>query len=383
MSLELTDLRSDTMNLPTPAMAHAMAAADHGDDRYGESTATRELEEHCAALFGKESALFMPSGTMSNQVALHVLAGRGREVLCEAGHHLNLVQAPAAADLAGVAINAVVTPDGFLGPETAARAIGHRARWIPDHATTGLVWTENTVTGRGGRIYPLALLTDLRHWSTHHGIAVYLDGARIMHAVAATGIAPAEWGATNDAMALCFTKGLGAPMGSALLGSEEFISTARRCRQWYGGALRQSGPIAAAALWALRHNSARLAEDHAGAAVFASVLAESPHFTVTRPETNIVHFDVGRLRCPPAEFVTRAAGAGVRVLAWRGAEIRAVFDVRTSRRRAIRAAECLVTVAGQLKPARAVSPGRLRWWDRIGPASPVPVAAQAYSRTWD
>jgi threonine aldolase len=383
MSLELTDLRSDTMSPPAPAMVHAMTTADHGDDRYGESAATRELEEYCADLFGKESALFMPSATMSNQVALRVLAGRGREVLCEAGHHLNLVQASSAADLAGVAINAVVTPDGLLGPETAARAVDYRARWMPDHATTGLVWTENTVTGRGGRIYPLALLTDLRHWSAHHGIAVYLDGARIMHAVAATGIAPAEWGTTNDAMTLCFTKGLGAPMGSVLLGTAAFIDAARRCRQWYGGALHQAGPLAAAALWALRHNSARLAEDHAAAAAFAAVLADSPHFGVTRPDTNIVHFDVGRLRCPPGEFVTGAAAAGVRVLAWRGAEIRAVFDARTSRRRAIRAAECLVTVADRRQPAQGTAPGRWQWWDRVGPAYPGPVAAQAYSRTWN
>jgi threonine aldolase len=383
MSLELTDLRTDTMSPPAPAMIHAMTTADHGDDRYGESAATRELEEYCAALFGKESALFMPSVTMSNQVALRVLAGRGREVLCEAGHHLNLVQASSAADLAGVAINAIVTPDGFLDPETAARAVEHRARWIPDHTTTGLVWTENTVTGRGGRIYPLALLTDLRHWSTHHGIAVYLDGARIMHAVAATGIAPAEWATTNDAMALCFTKGLGAPMGSALLGSAEFIGAARRCRQWYGGALHRSGPIAAAALWALRHNSARLAEDHVSATAFAAVLAESPHLGVTRPDTNIVHVDVSRLRCPPGEFVARAAAAGVRVLASRGAGIRAVFDARTDRRRAIHAAEVLLTVAARLPSARDTTPGRLHWWDRIDPPYPVPVTAQAYSRTWN
>jgi threonine aldolase len=382
MSLEPTDLRSDTMSPPTPAMAHAMTTADHGDDRYGESAATRALEEHCAAMFGKDAALFMPSATMSNQVALRVLAGRGREVLCEAGHHLNLVQAPAAADLAGVAINAVVTPDGFLRPETAARAIDHRARWVPDHATTGLVWTENTLTSRGGRIHPLPLLTDLKRWSTRRGIAVYLDGSRIMHAVAATGIGPGEWGATNDAMALCFTKGLGAPMGSVLLGTSEFISAARRCRQWYGGAPRQSGPAAAAALWALRHNSARLAEDHANAAAFAAVLAESPYFGVTAPDTNIVHVDVSRLQCPAAGFAARAAEAGVRVLTCRGAEVRAVFDARTSRQRAVRAAECLLTLAARLTPHR-VAPGRTRWWDRIGPAYPVTVAAQAYSRTWE
>ncbi|GIE78776.1 hypothetical protein Aph02nite_47260 [Actinoplanes philippinensis] len=380
MSVELIDLRSDTMSRPTQAMLHAMMTADHGDDRFGESAATRALEDHCAALFGKQAALFMPSGTMSNQIALRILAGHGREVLCEAGHHLNVHQASSAAALAGVAVNAVTTTDGFLRPETAARAIGDRARWIAEQPATGLVWTENTVSGRGGRVYPLALLTDVKHWSTHHGIAVYLDGARIMHAVAATGTTPAAWGHTNDAMTLSFTKGLGAPMGAVLLGTEDFIGTARRYRQWYGGALHQSGPMAAAALWALRHNSARLAEDHAGAAFFASVLAESPHFVVERPDTNIVHADVSRLACTPGEFVTRAAAAGVRLLPVRRTSVRAVFDVRTPRHRAVRAAERLIAVAGEVRPVRGTA--RSRWWDRIEAPHPVTVSHQAHSRTW-
>ncbi|WP_433796990.1 threonine aldolase family protein [Actinoplanes sp. CA-252034] len=380
MSVELMDLRSDTMSRPTHAMLHAMMTADHGDDRFGESAATRALEEHCAALFGKQAALFMPTGTMSNQVALRVLAAGGREVLCEAGHHLNLVQAPSAAALAGVTINAVTTTDGLLRPEIAARALDDRARWTPDRPATGLVWTENTVSARGGRVYPLAVLTALRRWSRHHGLTVYLDGARIMHAVAATGTAPAVWGGTNDAMTLCFTKGLGAPMGAVLMGTEELIGAARRCRQWYGGGLHQSGPMAAAALWALRHNSARLAEDHANAVVFAGVLSESPHFCVDRPDTNIVHVDISRLACSPAEFVARAAESGVRLLARRRAEVRAVFDVRTPRHRAVRAAERLIAVAGELRPGRGTA--RTRWWDRIGPVHPVTISDQVYSRTW-
>ncbi|BEL04880.1 low specificity L-threonine aldolase [Actinoplanes sichuanensis] len=368
--MEPMDLRSDTLSRPDPAMLHAMANADHGDDRYGESTATTELEEHCAALFGKESGLFMPSATMSNQVALKVLATRGGDVLCEAGHHLDEFAAAAAADLAGVTVNAVTSADGFLRPEAAA---------LP---TTGLVWVENTITARGGRIHPLPLLTALKEWTGRRGIPVYLDGARIMHAVAATGVAPAAWGATSDAMALCFAKGLGAPFGSVLLGTADFIRVARRYRRWYGGALHRSGPAAAAALWALRHNSTRLAEDHANAALFAAMLAESPHVEVTRPDTNIVHVDVSRLHLSPAEFVVRAAEAGVRVLAGRRGEIRAVFGGGTSRRQAIRAAERLIAVAGRIGPARTLTLGGVPWWDRIGPSYPVTVSAQAQSRTW-
>ncbi|MEU4163633.1 threonine aldolase family protein [Actinoplanes sp. NPDC026670] len=374
MSVESIDLRSDTLSRPAPAMVQAMTAAGLGDDRYGESTATRELEEHCAALFGKESGLFLPSATMSNQIALKVLAARGSTVLCETGHHLDQFAA-AAGDLAGVTVDAVTTHDGFLRPPAAGPA------------ATGLVWTENTITAHGGRIHPLPLLTSLKAWSSRHGIPVYLDGARIMHAVVATGIAPAAWAATSDAMSLCFTKGLGAPLGSVLLGTADFIRAARRYRLWYGGALHQSGPSAAAALWALRHNSARLAEDHANAALFAAMLAESPHFEVTRPDTNIVHVDVSRLHRAPTEFVARAAETGVRVLAGRGvpagrAEIRAVFSSGTPRRLAIRAAERLIAVAGQCRPTRTLNLGRVPWWDRIGPSDPVTVSAQAQSRTW-
>jgi threonine aldolase len=366
MSLDLIDLRSDTTRSPAEPVLRAMLS--------GGSSATGELEEYCAALFGKESGLFMPSGTMSNQVALKVLAGRGREVLCDAGNHLNVFDASPAADLGGVAINAVDTPDGFLRPSAVSAAMSRRAG--------GLIWTENTMSARGGRVYPLALLADLRRWSARHGITVYLDGARILHAVAATGITPAVWGATSDVLALSLTKGLGAPLGSVLLGTADFIGAARDHRRWHGGALRQRGPFAAAALWALRHHSARLAEDHANAALFASVLAGSPLFGVTPPDTNIVLLDVSGVGCPSAEFVARAADAGVRMLARRGDSVRAVFDHRTSAHGARRAAERLITVAGQLKPAGAPAPARLRWWYRIDSSYPATVTAQMHSRTW-
>ncbi|MFC4070564.1 threonine aldolase family protein [Actinoplanes subglobosus] len=414
MSLDLIDLRTDTARGPSGPALRAMTA--------GGNTATGDLEEYCAALFGKESALFMPSGTVSNQVALKVLAGRGRPVLCDAGNHLDAFDASPAADLGGVTINAVATPDGFLRPPVAGSdgfpstlsatsdgfpsspaasaglfrsspATTDRFSWPPAAtpggfhrssagAPVGLIWTENTVSARGGRIYPLELLADLHRWGTRHGGAVYLDGARIMHAVAATGIAPAAWGATSDAMALSVTEGLGAPMGSVLLGTAEFITAARRHRRWYGGSLRQRGPFAAAALWALLNNSARLADDHASARLFAAVLAESPLFTVTPPDTNIVLLDVAGVGCPPAEFVARAADAGVRVLARRGSAVRAVFDHRTSARQARRAAERLITVARQLKPVRPTTPARLRWWYRIDPPHPVTVTSQMHSRTW-
>ncbi|WP_218952426.1 threonine aldolase family protein [Amycolatopsis anabasis] len=345
MDTSLIDLRSDTLTRPGPRMLRAMAAADYGDDCYGENTSVRELEEHCMEVFGKQAAVFMPTGTMSNQVALKSLVGRGQEVLCDSDYHINFFEASPSSDLGGAAINSVRTPDGFLTPGIAEDALGRRARWSPVYAETRLVWMENTINGRGGRVYPLPLMQSVRAWCFQRDISVFLDGARILNAAVATGIAPRMWGQTNDAMSLCFAKGLGAPMGSVLMGTAEFISMARHYRKWYGGALHQSGPIAAAALWAVQYNVERLAEDHLNARMFASVLAESSLFVVDQPETNIVIFDVGQLNCSPDQYVQLAAEAGVKVLVWRHSEIRAVFSLTVSGSDALVAARRLVRVA--------------------------------------
>jgi threonine aldolase len=348
MKTELIDLRSDTLTRPSTEMLLAMTGGDGGDDCFGENISVRELEELCSELFGKEAALFMPSGTMSNQVALKSLVDPGQELLCDTDYHINFFEASPSSDLGGAAINAINTTDGFILPDVAETALGNRARWSPAYAETRLVWTENTINGRGGRVYPLALMHGIKDWAAQRGIGVYLDGARILNATAATGTTPHEWGRTNDAMSLCFAKGLGAPMGSVLMGTDEFIDRARHFRKWYGGALHQSGPVAAAALWALRHNAARLIEDHINAKVFASVLENSGFFTLDQPETNILLFDVGGLRCTPDEFVALAAKVGVRILVWRNAELRAVFSLAVSPSDSVAAADRLVSVAATI-----------------------------------
>jgi threonine aldolase len=332
-------------------MVRAMAAADGGDDCYGESTTAIALEESCAEMFGKEAALLMPTGTMSNQVGLRALLPRGQEVVCDATYHLNFFEAAPTCDLGGAAINPIDTPDGLLSPDVLEKALLRRARWSDAYASTGVIWTENTVNGLGGRVFPWGRLAELWVWAQHRGISVYLDGARVLNACVATGTRPEQFGGVTTAMSLCFAKGLGAPMGSVLLGSRAFIETARRFRKWYGGALHQSGPIAAAALWALQHNVARLEEDHANATALAAALAGTGLVSVTRPDTNIVLFDLADLACDAQEFVALAERVGVRLLIWRDREIRAVFSLEVSAEDSRAAASALCGLIERIGPA--------------------------------
>lgn len=348
MTHDLVDLRSDTLTKPTPNMIRAMLRADGGDDCYGESSSVADLEEYCANEFGKQSAVFMPSGTMTNQIALRCLLPRGQELLCDVDYHINFFEASSASDLGGAAINAVRTPEGFLTPEIAKQALCDRARWTDTYASLRLVWTENTINGRGAKVYPLTELRRMYEWAQALDIPLFLDGARILNAVVATGSTCAEWGAVTTATSLCFAKGLGAPMGSVLMGDHDMIRDARRFRKWYGGALHQAGPMAAAALWAFKRNLGQLAADHEAAQAFASVLQECELLSVNNPETNMVLFDVRRIGCPPAVFVNAVAAEGVAVLVWSDTVVRAVFCSNVDVRQAVDAARRISRVAEKL-----------------------------------
>ncbi|WP_374562025.1 low specificity L-threonine aldolase [Ideonella sp.] len=337
MKDDIVDLRSDTLSRPTPAMLQAMAQAETGDDCFGEDKTVHALEEHVAGLFGKEAALLMPTGTMSNQVALRVLVDRGNEVICDASHHINFFEAAQTADFSGVSLNPVQTHDGMLDVATIQSAIETRARWSHSYAVPRLVWHENTVNGRGGRVVPLATLQQVRDWTSQQGLATYIDGARVWNASVATGVGLAQYGQTATALSVCFAKGLGAPMGSALVGSRDVITQARRWRKWYGGGLHQSGVVAAAALYALRHHLPLLADDHENARHFALGLMDTGCVDVVVPETNIALFDISRLGIEPGRFVSMADWLGVKLLAWRGQVIRAVFCLNTTRKQTLNA----------------------------------------------
>jgi threonine aldolase len=291
MPEQLIDLRSDTVSRPTPGMRAAMQAAEVGDDVFHEDPTANRLEERVAALLGKEAALFVPSGTMSNQVAVKAHTQPGDELLCDANCHIYNFEAGGPAVLSGVTCR---TLDGDYGILDVTQLEG-KVRPANDHLVrTRLVCLENTHNRGGGRVYPFEKIEAIRAWTREHGLVLHLDGARLWNAVVATGVPAPAWGGLFDTVSVCFSKGLGAPVGSALAGPREVIARARRVRKLFGGGMRQAGVLAAAALYALDHHVERLAEDHRNARVVAGAIADTPGLRLDPPEveTNLIWFEV-------------------------------------------------------------------------------------------
>ncbi len=281
----LVDLRSDTVTRPTPAMRRAMADAEVGDDVYGEDPAIRALEERVADLFGHEAALFVPSGTMGNQIGMRLVCEPGQEVLCDADAHVVTYEMGAAAAVFGISTRTVVSDGGLLDAGALVEQVRPRGDW---HLTaTAAIAVENTHNRGGGRVQPLAELQRLHEWSRGAGVAVHLDGARIWNASVASGVGLATYGGLADTASVCFSKGLGTPVGSVLVASAERIAVARLWRKRLGGGMRQAGVLAAACTHALDHHLGRLAEDHEHARLLAKRLGVDP----AAVETNMVVVD--------------------------------------------------------------------------------------------
>ena len=292
----MIDLRSDTVTKPTPEMRRAMAEAEVGDDVYDEDPAVHELQERVAGMFGFEAALFTPTGSMANVLALAALVGPGQEVICESRAHILRAELGAHGALTGLTSRTWIDEQGQIDLET-IRSM-HAPDMGPFFVRTTAISVENTHNFAGGTVLPLADLQELRALADELGCGVHVDGARIWNAHVRTGTALAAYGAVADTMAVCFSKGLGAPIGSAMLGSAEQIVEARVRRKRMGGGMRQVGVLAAAALHALDHHVERLAEDHAHARLLAEACGADPALT----ETNIVVVDV-----PDARAVVDAA----------------------------------------------------------------------------
>jgi threonine aldolase len=290
----MIDLRSDTVTRPTPSMREAIARAVVGDDVWGEDPTAIALEERVAGLLGKEAALLVPSGTMANQVALLTHTHRGDEVLVGWGSHCYCYESGAGAALAGVQFQ-VIGREGLYTAEDVAAALRPPELHLPP---TSLVWLENTHNRGGGRIFPQADVVAIAALARQHGLAIHIDGARLLNAAVATGRSPRDLAEPADSTSICLSKGLGAPAGSVLAGSRRFIGRARRFRKMLGGGMRQVGILAAAGLYALEHHVDRLAEDHQKARALAESLAGLPGVRLQpeRPDTNIVIFDL----VPPA-----------------------------------------------------------------------------------
>lgn len=332
----MIDLRSDTLTRPTAAMRRAMADAEVGDDVYGEDPTVIELQERVAAMFGHEAALFTPTGSMANVLAVAALVGPGQEVLCEARAHIVRAELGAHGALTGITSRTWSHPDGQVDLDAI------REMYAPDmgpfFVRTTAVSVENTHNFAGGSVLPIDDLRALRGWADEAGVGVHLDGARVWNAHVATGTPLAEYGAIADTLSVCLSKGLGAPVGSLVVGPADAIAEARVRRKRMGGGMRQVGILAAAGLHALDHHVARLAEDHDHARLIAEACGVDPASVAT----NIVVVDVPSA----AEVVDAAAAQDVRVGAVGPQRVRLLTHLDVTREDAENAAKVLAGILG-------------------------------------
>jgi threonine aldolase len=322
------DLSSDTVTRPTPEMRRFMCEAEVGDEQKHEDPSVNLLQEMVAELLGKEAAVFLPSGTMCNEIALRVHCRPGEEMLAHRTAHPIHFESGGPAALAGVNVRPLDGARGQFDAATLEEGIRPDFRHFP---RSRLVWVEQTSNLGGGSIWPLERVRAVTDVARRHRLATHLDGARLMNAVVASGVAAREWSAPFDSAWIDFTKGLGAPVGAALAGSRDFIAEAWRLKQQMGGAMRQAGIIAAGGVYALRHHVKRLAEDHANARRLAEGLAALPGVALdpATVETNLVFFDLtGRLDA--GAFVERLLARGVRMGALGPRTVRAVTHLDVS-----------------------------------------------------
>ncbi len=329
------DLRSDTVTRPCAAMRQAMARADVGDDVFGEDPTVRALEERVASMLGKDRALFVPSGTMSNQLALLAQTQRGDEIVVGEGAHLAWFESGAASALSGIQ-HVTAGKGGLFDAADLRKQVKPSAYYFP---RTRLVVFENTHNRSGGRVFPLEQQREIRKVAQQHGLFVHLDGARLWNAMTATGESLQALASVADTVSVCFSKGLGAPLGSALVGPRDTLQLAHRYRRMLGGAMRQAGIVAAAALFALDQNLERLGADHDNARRFAAALATAPGVSldVSLVQTNIVN--VGLHSAREDRVVELCAEEGVLVTSIAPKTLRAVFHLDVGQQDAGCAAE--------------------------------------------
>ncbi|MCG8364614.1 MAG: low-specificity L-threonine aldolase [Pseudanabaenales cyanobacterium] len=324
----MIDLRSDTITQPTPAMREAIAHAPVGDDVFGDDPTVNELEAYVARLLGKAAAVYMPSGTMTNEVALRVHTEPGDEIILESEAHIYYYEGGGPAALSGVMCKLIKGRKGIFTAEDLTRSLWPEDFHFPK---TKLVCLENTHNRGGGRIFPLSTIEEIAQVCREHDLRLHLDGARLWNACLAASISESTYAAPFDTVSVCFSKGLGAPIGSALVGSKEHIHRARRFRKLLGGGMRQAGMIAAGALYALRHHRNRLQDDHINAKLLAEGIAQIEGIDIDPDDvqTNIVVFHTQTM---PAQTLAQQLGEqGVAVLAVGPNSLRAVTNLMVNR----------------------------------------------------
>lgn len=329
MPEHLIDLRSDTVTKPSPGMREAMARAEVGDDVYGEDPSVNRLQEMAAVRLGKEAGLFVPTGIMGNQLSIRAHAGPGDEVIVESQAHIVRYEYGAASGLTGAQLHWVHGSRGIMEPEQVESAIRPND---PNGIRTRLICLENTHNSGGGTVYPLSKIERIRAVALRHGIPMHLDGARLFNAVVATTISAAEYARHFETVSFCLSKGLGAPIGSVIVSDAATIQTLRRFRRMYGGGMRQAGILAAAGLYALEHNIARLREDHEHARRLARTLHKIPTVAVDaeQVDTNIVIFSITVPHRSTGEILADLKNAGVLINAVGANTFRAVTHLDVS-----------------------------------------------------
>jgi len=337
------ELHSDTQTRPTPGMRKAMAEAVVGDEQKGEDPSVNRLLDMTRDLFGKEDAVFLPSGTMCNQISLMLHCKPGDEILADRTAHLLNTEGGGAAVFAGSLIRPI---DGDRGIFTAAQ-LEQNIRVVRRHTPKPrLVAIEQTSNSGGGTVWPLETIREVGEMARKHGLAMHMDGARVLNAVVASNVSARDFAEPFDTLWLDLSKGLGCPFGAVLAGSKELIDEAWQWKQRMGGAMRQAGVIAAAGIYALENNVARLAEDHVNARFFAERIAEIPGIEINPAgvETNLVFFEVGGTGLDAAQVHDRLLEHGVRIGTSGGTRMRAVTHLDVSRDQLAEAAEALSTV---------------------------------------
>jgi threonine aldolase len=342
----MIDLRSDTVTRPTDAMREAMARAEVGDDVFSEDPTTRALEEEVARLLGKDAALFVSSGTMGNQLAIALHTRPGDEVIVGEGAHPVWYESGAAAVLSGVQF-ATAGQGGLFDAEQMEEQIKPDAYYYP---RTSLVCVENTHNRAGGKIWPQAQVVALGERVKARGLAFHLDGARLWNASVASGRDVRDLARPFDTVTVCLSKGLGAPAGSVLTGTQEQMVRARRLRKMWGGGMRQTGILAAAGLFALAHHRKRLSDDHEHARRFAQRVTDSGKATAAVPETNIVNVDVPAVA---EDVVRQLRDENVLVNATGARRLRIVFHLDVAADQVDKAADALIKVLGHGAPPKA------------------------------
>jgi threonine aldolase len=340
MSEPYIDLRSDTVTKPSAAMREAMASAEVGDDVYGEDPTVNRLQDTVASTLGKEAALFVPSGSMANQICLKVHTQPGDEVIAESGSHVFNYETGAAAFISQVQIHTIEGKRGVIRAEQIPGAVRSPVYYNPK---TRLICLENTHNRAGGTIYPIEEIKRINALSRSLGLSMHLDGARLWNAWMATGIHPKEYAQWFDSVSVCFSKGLGAPVGSAIVGSKKFIDKARKVRKILGGGMRQSGILAAAGIYALQNNIERLKEDHQKARFFADRLNSLPGFAIDLEsvQTNIVIIDIAKTGKSPGDIIAILRPLHVLLSEMTHTTIRAVMHLGVSPEEVTKAVEVI------------------------------------------